>query len=124
MDLTSFLLSEQGELSLDAFTDSMLANLPQQAEGICSLDPVVPFQGQANKGPGVHKMRGSGGSYALAPSVAVISMLPPFELARSSVQQRSQRKRPFLLHLQTSGRRTKSCSRPLASPWDRSPGTP
>ena len=61
MDLTSFLLSEQGELSLDAFTDSMLANLPQQAEGICSLDPVVPFQGQAGKAPGVHKMRGSGG---------------------------------------------------------------
>ena len=61
MDLTSFLLSEQGELSLDAFTDTMLANLPQQAEGICSLDPVVPFQGQANKAPGVHKIRGSGG---------------------------------------------------------------
>jgi hypothetical protein len=55
--LTSFLLSEQ-ELSLDAFTDSMLANLPQQADGICNLDPIVPFQTLPGKEPGTHKMHG------------------------------------------------------------------
>lgn len=55
--LTSFLLSEQ-ELSLDAFTDSMLANLPQQADGICNLDPIVPFQTLPGKEPGTHNMHG------------------------------------------------------------------
>lgn len=57
--LTSFLLSEQ-ELSLDAFTESMLANLPQQAVGICNLDPIVPFQTLPGKEPGSHNMLGPG----------------------------------------------------------------
>lgn len=58
--LTSFLLSEQ-ELSLDAFTESMLANLPQQADGICNLDPIVPFQTLPGKEPGSHNKHGPSG---------------------------------------------------------------
>lgn len=49
--LTSYLFSEQ-ELSLDANLDSMLANLPQQAEGMVNLDPIVPFQNLYNNDPG------------------------------------------------------------------------
>lgn len=49
--LTNFLFSEQA-LSLDADLDSMLANLPQQAEGVVNLNPIIPFQTSYEKMPG------------------------------------------------------------------------
>ena len=49
--LTNFLFSEQA-LSLDADLDSMLANLPQQAEGVVDLNPIIPFQTTYEKEPG------------------------------------------------------------------------
>ena len=53
--LTSFLFSEQA-LSLDANLDSMLANLPQQAEGVVNLDPIIPFQSSYQNMPGTHAL--------------------------------------------------------------------
>ena len=53
--LTNFLFSEQA-LSLDANLDSMLANLPQQAEGVVNLDPIIPFQTSYEKIPGMHTL--------------------------------------------------------------------
>ena len=53
--LTNFLFSEQA-LSLDADLDSMLANLPQQAEGVVDLNPIIPFQTSYDKVPGTHTL--------------------------------------------------------------------
>ena len=60
--LTSFLFNEQA-LSLDANLDSMLANLPQQAEGVVDLDPMVPFQVSYDKTPGTHTFGVLGGAH-------------------------------------------------------------
>lgn len=112
--LTSYLMAEQGELSLDAFTDSMLANLPQQAEGVCSLDPIVPFQTHLNKAQGVPKFRGPGGA---------CPALVPCRVCRNADCGFCTMQTDARLHsLQINGRRTRSCSR-LLFPC-KSPGMP
>lgn len=50
--LTSFLLSEHAELSLDAYTDNMLANLPHQPRLYDAMASIVPFGSQLNKAAG------------------------------------------------------------------------
>jgi hypothetical protein len=51
--LTSFLLSEHGEMSLDAFTDNMLANLPHQREEFDAFAPIIPFSSELIKNSGL-----------------------------------------------------------------------
>lgn len=52
--LTSFLMDQHGaEMSLDALTDSMLANLPHEMGTFDPTAPIVPFNSDFNKPTGV-----------------------------------------------------------------------
>ncbi len=52
--LTSFLMDQHGaEMSLDALTDSMLANLPHTPGTFDAAAPIVPFTTDFSKSTGV-----------------------------------------------------------------------